>query len=132
MLSSIPVLWIVTTIMGFLAGLGVGGGSLLLLWLTLVMDVDYPVARSINLLFFIPGAIISTVIRRKQGSIHGKIVLPAIIFGCIATALISLIASNWDTRILKRIFGILLLFTGIQELGTGFRKKQGGSSVLSE
>ena len=37
MLESLPVALIVGTLLGFLTGLGVGGGSLLILWLTLVL-----------------------------------------------------------------------------------------------
>jgi len=54
MLESFPVLLAIGSVLGFLAGLGVGGGSLLMLWLTLVIGTDHSVARNINLLFFIP------------------------------------------------------------------------------
>ena len=39
--------------LGFLAGLGVGGGSLLLLWLTQVMNMPQDQARILNLLFYL-------------------------------------------------------------------------------
>ena len=42
-----------STVLGLLSGLGVGGGSLLILWLTLVCKIDYPVAKYMNLLFFL-------------------------------------------------------------------------------
>ena len=50
MLSSIPVPFLVSCLLGFLAGLGVGGGSLLMLWLTLVLQMEYAQARMLNLL----------------------------------------------------------------------------------
>lgn len=52
MLESFPVALLVSTLLGCLSGLGIGGGSLLILWLTLVLKVDPIVARQINLLFF--------------------------------------------------------------------------------
>ena len=52
MLDSVPVIFIIATILGFLAGIGVGGGSLLILWLTLVLEMPQETARIINLLFF--------------------------------------------------------------------------------
>ena len=52
MLDSLPVVLLVGTVLGFLAGLGVGGGSLLILWLTLIAQTPQEEARNINLLFF--------------------------------------------------------------------------------
>ena len=106
----------VAVILGFLAGLGVGGGSLLMLWLTIVMGMGYPTARIINLLFFLPSALVATVFHRKQGTVTLKKILPAVIAGCIAAAVFSFIGKNIDTTVLKKIFGGLLLFTGIKEL----------------
>ena len=116
MLESIPVCIIVGTALGFLAGLGVGGGSLLILWLTTVLNIEHPVARSINLMFFIPSAIIASVFRWKQGTLNIKKVLPAIITGCIAAACFSFISKKLDISALKKLFGILLLITGLREV----------------
>ena len=54
MLNAWPVAFVISVILGFLAGLGVGGGSLLVLWLTLGLEMSHPQARIYNLLFFIP------------------------------------------------------------------------------
>ena len=104
------------TVLGFLAGLGVGGGSLLLLWLTLVRGTDISTARMINLLFFLPAATVSCCYRWKQRSLDLKIVLPAVISGCIGAALGNRICRELDTQLLQKGFGILLLATGIREL----------------
>lgn len=106
----------VAALLGFLAGLGVGGGSLLMLWLTLAVGMDYTAARTVNLLFFLPSAFIATLFRQKQGTVSIKKVLPAMIAGCIAAALFSYIGKQTDTVLLKKIFGGLLLFTGTREL----------------
>ena len=88
--DSIPVLdsfivsLLVAAILGFLAGLGVGGGSLLILWLTLVLGLEHTQARIINLLFFIPSAVISSLFRWKQGVLDWKKLIPAIGIGCAA------------------------------------------------
>ena len=118
--NSIPVSIIITlpvaAILGFLAGLGVGGGSLLMLWLTAVVGMEYAAARTINLLFFLPSAIISTIFHRKQGSVQLLQILPAVICGCIAAAVFSFISRQVDTAILQKLFGGLLLLTGLREL----------------
>ena len=116
MLESVPVCIFVGIVLGFLAGLGVGGGSLLMIWLTLVLNMEHPVARSINLMFFIPSALIASVFRWKQGMLNIKKVLPAIVTGCIAAACFSFLSTKLDIAILKKLFGVLLLFTGLREV----------------
>ena len=69
-MDSLPVTLLVGTALGFLTGLGVGGGSLLMVWLTAVLGTDPPAARSINLLFFLPGAAVSIFFRTRQGTIQ--------------------------------------------------------------
>ena len=116
MLESFPVLLAVGTVLGFLAGLGVGGGSLLILWLTLVVGMEHPQARFINLLFFLPSAVIATCFRWKQGKLDLKKVLPAILTGCIAAGVCSVFSQRLDMELLKKLFGGLLIITGIREL----------------
>ena len=112
-----PILAVaVATALGFLAGLGVGGGSLLILWLTLVLDMVHPQARILNLLFFIPSAVIASLFRWKQGSLALRKVLPAIVAGCISAAVFSLVSQSLDMTVLKKLFGGLLLLTGLREL----------------
>lgn len=107
---------IVGTALGFLSGLGIGGGSLLILWLTLVMNTDPQTARGINLIFFIPSALTAGYIRWKQGAIDFKKILPAIAAGCAAALAFSLLRTKLNMPLLKKLFGILLIGTGIREL----------------
>lgn len=116
MLNSFPVALAVATVLGFLAGLGIGGGSLLVLWLTLIVGMEQPYARILNLMFFIPSAVITSLFRWKQGVLDFKKVLPAILAGCIAAGLSSWGVRYLDIGILKKLFGGLLLITGIREL----------------
>lgn len=116
MLESLPVMLIVGTILGFLSGLGIGGGSLLILWLTVVLQTDPATARSINLLFFIPSAVVACFLRIGRGSLRFRPLIPAIIAGCIAAAVFSQLAAALDVKILKKLFGVVLLAAGIREL----------------
>ena len=116
MLDSFPVAVVAGILFGFLAGLGVGGGSLLMLWLTMVLQIEYTTARTVNLLFFLPTALIGCWIRQRQGALDLKKILPAVIFGTLSAALCTIGAQSFDINILKKLFGILLLFTGMREL----------------
>ena len=107
---------IVATILGFLAGMGVGGGSLLLLWLTQVAMLEQSQARIINLLFFLPSAAISTLLRRKHNKIAKQPAITAAIAGCAAAVIFSLISKTIDTAFLRKILGGLLIMTGIREV----------------
>lgn len=106
----------VAVILGFLAGLGVGGGSLLMLWLTMVVQIDHATARTINLLFFLPSAAIATIFHRKQRSVDFKKILPAIICGCITAAFFTIVGAQFNTIVIQKLFGGLLVITGVREL----------------
>lgn len=116
MLGSIPVAITVGVLLGFLAGLGVGGGSLLILWLTLILGINTETARAINLMFFITAAGSVSFFRWRQGSLQIRVIVPAVIAGCIAAAAFSILSQWIDQTLAKRLFGGLLLFTGLREL----------------
>ena len=112
-----PILAVtVGIVLGFLSGLGVGGGSLLLLWLTLAVGMPQDIAQSVNLMFFIPAALIACLFRLKQGLLDLSAVVPALLAGVLAAVLFSHLRSHMDTQLLKKSFGILLLATGLREL----------------
>ena len=125
MLTSFPVLLAVGTLLGFLAGLGVGGGSLLILWLTFVMGMEHTVAREINLLFFLPAAIIACLFRWRQGDIPWRSLVPAILAGCIGAGIFTAVSVMLDIQLIKKLFGFLLLLTGVRELLYKPKKKEG-------
>lgn len=116
MLNTLPVMLFVGAILGFLSGLGVGGGSLLMLWLTLVLGLEHAAARNINLLFFLPAAAIASVFRWKQGALDLKRILPAVLAGCISAAVFAWLSRHIDITMIKKLFGGLLLITGFREL----------------
>jgi len=124
MLDSLTVVLTVSTALGFLAGIGVGGGSLLILWLTLILGKAHPQARLINLLFFLPSALIASLFRWKQGTLDIKKVLPAMIGGCTAAGICSYFSTHLEMEVLKKLFGALLLITGIRELMYKPREKK--------
>ena len=125
MIQSLPFLCFLGTVFGFLSGIGIGGGSLLFLWLTLGLDMSQESARIINLLFFLPSALAASFFRWKQGALDLKRISPAILSGCLFAGVFSWIGMNLDTSLLRKLFGILLIFTGIRELT--FKPKKNGS-----
>ncbi len=131
MVDSLFVTVPVAVILGFLSGLGIGGGSLLILWLTMVLEFPQQDARAINLLFFLPSALLSSLFRWKQGRLDLKIALFAAIPGCIAACLFSWVSESLDIELLKKLFGGLLLLAGFRELLYRPKKKFGNASYKS-
>ena len=109
-----PIL--IATALGFLAGMGVGGGSLLLLWLTQIVKMDPAQARILNLLFFLPAALISSLFRFKHRSIDTRIVIPGMLAGCFAAAVLSMISQSIHTEVAKKLLGGLLIAMGVREV----------------
>lgn len=103
-------------VLGFLSGLGIGGGSLLMMWLTLIAGLDTFIARCINLMFFIPCALVASLFRWRQGHLKPKKILLPMALGCAAAAGLSVFSQQLDSGILQKIFGFLLIITGIREL----------------
>lgn len=116
MLNTIWMAVLAGTLLGFLSGLGTGGGSLLILYLTLALGMDPNTARQINLMFFLPAALVACLFRGRRGKLALPPLLPAIFWGCTTAAIFSILHSRMDTSLLRRLFGILLLATGLREL----------------
>lgn len=107
---------LIASVLGLLSGLGTGGGSLLILYLTLAAGIGQAQARVMNLMFFLPSAVIACIFRVRQGRLEIKKVLPAIIAGSLSAAIFAYFSTEWDTQLLQKAFGVLLLFTGLREL----------------
>lgn len=116
MLESILFSIAVGILLGFLTGLGTGGGSLLVLWLTLVLHMDPAQARVVNLMFFLPAALIATFLHWRQGRIPWKKLLLPVLAGSLAAAVFASVGQKMNTESLEKLFGVLLLFTGVKEL----------------
>lgn len=104
------------TVLGGLSGLGVGGGSLLMLWLTLVQNAQPEYARVMNLMFFIPCALAVSLFRWRQGKLDLKLTAIAIAAGCAGGVLGNLWRQSLDLELLRKIFGVLFIICGIREL----------------
>ena len=101
---------------GVLSGFGIGGGSLLMVWMTAVMDMEQRMAQGINLLYFLPTAACALIFHIKNRLIRWRVVLPAAITGCLSAAGAALLATSVDASLLRKLFGGFLILVGITEL----------------
>ena len=92
---------------------GVGGGTLLLLVMTLFLGVDQRTAQGVNLLFFLPTAASALICHARGGYLHKptlKAAVPAAVLAALAGAWL---ATGVDVEVFRRPFGVYLLFSGV-------------------
>lgn len=101
---------------GVLSGFGIGGGSLLMVWMTAVLQMEQRTAQAINLLFFLPTAAASLIFHVRGRQVQWAATIPAALAGLVTAALSAWLATALDASLLRRLFGIFLLFVGLSEL----------------
>lgn len=94
---------------GVAAGMGMGGGTLLIPALTLLLGVPQHMAQGVNVAAFLPAAAAALYIHAKAGRLHLRECLPIIAAGGIGALALSLLAENISAPWLRRLFGIFLL-----------------------
>jgi uncharacterized protein len=105
---------------GIIGGMGIGGGTILIPSLIFLIGTEQHIAQSVNLLSFIPTAIVAILIHLKHKSIQKELVLKLILLGVVGALVGSFIAVNLDSNLLKKAFAGFLFIMGIYEI---FSKK---------
>ncbi|HEX2944877.1 MAG TPA: sulfite exporter TauE/SafE family protein [Clostridia bacterium] len=113
------ILFLIGLAAGTISGMGMGGGAILIPALVLATNPEQHIAQSVNLLFFVPTAVIALVIHIKNKQIDFKMAWPIIISGLCGAFLGSLLAARLGGGQLKKLFGFFLLAMSIYEM---FRK----------
>lgn len=109
---------------GLLGGMGMGGGTLLIPLLTIFNGVGQHSAQAVNLIAFIPMAVVAIVIHLKNKLINFKNVVFIILPGIITCIVGCFVAKNVTGDLLKKIFGgFLIVLAVIQFIGV-FTKKE--------
>ncbi|MCD8342427.1 MAG: TSUP family transporter [Clostridiales bacterium] len=106
---------------GVLSAFGIGGGTLLLLYLTFLAGFSQQTAQGINLLYFLPTAGASLPLHCKHGAIDRTAALTGGAWGCVAAIGGALLAAAVPTGLLRKCFGIYLIVTGCITLLGGKR-----------
>ena len=81
-------------------------------------------AQGINLLFFLPIALLSLIIHIKNKLIDLKLVGKYLILGLPCAAAGSFVAGIIDVEILRKLFAAFLLYIGISQLLSGDKKSE--------
>ncbi len=103
-------------ISGSVSGLGMGGGTVLILILSSYIGLEQHVAQAINLVFFVPTAISAIIVNLKQSLIDKEEAIVIILSGIPGAIIGSKLAVSIESMHLKRIFGAFLLVIACNEI----------------
>lgn len=109
------LIWIIGLLMGILSGLAIGGGTLLVPALVFLVGTKQHVAQGVSLAVFIPTALVAVITHARQGNVNFKLGLYLMAGSVIGAIGGSLLASQLDAELLRKIFGFFLIAMGIYE-----------------
>ena len=101
---------------GVIASMGMGGGAVLLIYLTVFAGVEQLEAQGINLIFFIPIGILSVIIYTCRRQIVWKKTIPFAVFGCLGSGAGIFLSNVIEGDMLSKLFAVFLCFLGLKEL----------------
>ena len=100
---------------GFVGGLGMGGGTVLIPLLSIFLGYNQQLSQGINLLTFLVMAVVSIWIHSKNGLIQTKGILWIILGGVVFSVLGAFLATVMPSLILRKIFGGFLCVLSVFE-----------------
>lgn len=109
---------------GIVSGMGIGGGAILIPALTIFLDIGQQKAQNINLLYFLPTAMIAIFVHKRSGNIEKEGLLPLILWGLPGAVIGSLFAVKMDENYLRKGFAVFLLAMAAYEITKGIKARR--------
>lgn len=111
-------MWEIITglISGIVSGTGMGGGTILILVLSIFLGVEQHTAQATNLIFFVPTSISAIIVSIKNKLIEWKIGITIAISGVVGAIIGANISAKLEVNKLKRYFGTFLAIIAIYEI----------------
>jgi uncharacterized membrane protein YfcA len=115
---------------GFLAGavaglLGIGGGVMIIPFLTLVAGASQHQAEATSLLVILPTAIVATIVLRRKGIGDAALALRFGALGAAGGVLGALAALALPAHVLRLVFALFLAAVAVRLLRDGLTAKPG-------
>ena len=101
---------------GILAGMGMGGGTILIPALTIILGVEQHVAQATNLIAFLPMALFSLKAHKERGLLKTEGILSVIIPAVITSTAGGFLAGYLPAVVLRKLFGAFLIFLAVKGL----------------
>lgn len=103
-------------IAGTVTGLGMGGGTILILLLSLFMGLEQHIAQATNLVFFIPTSAAAIITNLKQKNVDLKLAFTISIYGILGAIIGAIISQNIDSNLLRKYFAIFIFIIALHEV----------------
>ncbi len=101
---------------GIVAGMGMGGGSLIIPILTIFLNFSQIDAQGINLVAFLPMSLVAIFIHAKNHLVEFKKTWLLAVVGIVFSLGGAWLANNIQMDILKKLFAAFLICLGIWQL----------------
>ena len=124
---------IIGVVAGIVGGLGMGGGTVLILLLSMFNNIEQHIAQGTNVVFFIPTAIAAIAIFIKNRNIKFKVGVPILLWGMMGTAISAVISSNMDVHVLRKCFGVFLIIIAFYQTYSVYkmyRKEKNRNNII--
>lgn len=103
-------------ISGIVSGTGMGGGTILILVLSVFIGIEQHTAQATNLIFFVPTSIAAIIIALKEKLIERKTGRNIAVAGIVGAIIGSIIMSKLEVKLLRKCFAIFLAIIAIYEI----------------
>ena len=95
-----------------LAGLGIGGGGLLVIWLVLVCGMEQLTAQGVNLAFFLFSSGAAMLVHLMRRKLNFRLISALALCGCVGALAGTFLAKAADPAFMRAAFGWLLIVSG--------------------
>ncbi len=104
--------------------MGLGGGGVLLLYLSAFTNTNQLKAQGINLIFFVPIAVVSILLHLKNRLINKKSAL-FMMLGAVPSALLGAYLNSFVSQdILRKVLAAFLIVLGVKQIIDSFKKEK--------
>ena len=119
---------------GVLGGMGMGGGTILIPILTILFSISQHTSQAVNLIAFIPMAIVAIILHAKNKLIRKKGLLLIIIPATVISLLASLLSNSLHADFLKKAFGLFLVCLAVVQffLGKVVKRQKWGEKIIKK
>lgn len=114
---------------GIVGGMGMGGGTVLILLLSIFLNIEQHIAQSTNVIFFVPTAIAAIIVSLKNKNICLKMAVPICLWGMIGAFIGAYVSTHMNMGMLKRCFGGFLILIAIYQTYEYIKAKKRHNSI---
>lgn len=109
---------LIGAVSGVFSGIGMGGGTVLIVLLTIIVGLEQHVAQATNLIYFIPTAISAIIVNYREKNIDTKLAKTISFYGIIGAVIGAIISINTDIQKLRKFYGMFLAIIAVHEIYT--------------